>query len=104
MRESSAYLSCRGGAWWACGAGGTWPRCPPDETGCRRRDRVSTARDCQVTPRSVSPVARGDESIRREVVKSLSDIPSMNRSGSDSRVEEGVVYLRCVDQEGSIAH
>lgn len=56
-----------------------------------------------MTPRSVSPVARGDESIRREVVKSLSDIPSMNRSGSDVEVEEGVVYLRCVDQEGSIA-
>jgi CBS-domain-containing membrane protein len=46
---------------------------------------------------------RSDESIRREVVKSLSDIPSMNCSGSDVEVEEGVVHLYCVDQEDSLA-
>ena len=46
---------------------------------------------------------RSDESIRREVVKSISDIPSMNRAGSDVEVEEGVVHLYCVDQEGSLA-
>jgi CBS-domain-containing membrane protein len=45
---------------------------------------------------------RSDESIRREVAKSLSDIPSMNRAGSDVEVEEGVVHLYCVDQEGSL--
>jgi len=45
---------------------------------------------------------RSDESIRREVVKSLSDIPSMNLLGSEVVVEQGVVHLYCVDQEGSL--
>jgi CBS-domain-containing membrane protein len=45
---------------------------------------------------------RSDESIRREVVKSLSDIPSMNLLGPEVVVEQGVVHLYCVDEEGSL--
>jgi CBS domain-containing protein len=46
---------------------------------------------------------RSDESIRREVVQSLCDMPSMNRPGSEVEVEDGVVHLYFVDEESSLA-
>jgi CBS-domain-containing membrane protein len=45
---------------------------------------------------------RSDESIRREVVRSLYDIPSMNRSGSEVEVKDGMVHLYFVDEESSL--
>jgi CBS domain-containing protein len=46
---------------------------------------------------------RSDESIRREVVRSLCDIPSMNRPGSEIEVKEGVVHLHFAEEELSLA-
>jgi CBS domain-containing protein len=45
---------------------------------------------------------RSDESIRREVVRSLYDIPSMNRPGSEVEVKDGVVNLHFADEESSL--
>jgi CBS domain-containing protein len=46
---------------------------------------------------------RSDESIRREVVQSLRDMPSMNHPGSEVEVKDGVVHLYFVDEESSLA-
>ena len=46
---------------------------------------------------------RSDESIRREVVDSLSAIPSMKPVAADVEVKEGVVHLYPMDREGSLA-
>ena len=45
---------------------------------------------------------RSDESIRTEVIRSLYDIPSMNRQGSEVEVKDGVVHLYFVDEECSL--
>jgi len=46
---------------------------------------------------------RSDESIRREVVDSLSAIPSMRPVVADVEVKEGVVHLYPMDRQGSLA-
>ena len=46
---------------------------------------------------------RSDESIRREVVQSLSSIPSMKPVVADVEVKEGVVHLYPMDREDSLA-
>lgn len=45
---------------------------------------------------------RSDESIRREVVRSLYDIPSMNRPGAEVEVKGGVVHLHFAGEESSL--
>jgi CBS domain-containing protein len=44
---------------------------------------------------------RSDESIRREIVKMLSDIPSMSRAYADVEVGEGVVHVYLADHHES---
>jgi CBS domain-containing protein len=46
---------------------------------------------------------RSDESIRREVVKTVCDISSMNRKGSEVEVKEVVVHLYFVDEGPNLA-